>query len=168
VPRALFSTSRARHAHRLYLYYNNYIGCQLKLEYHTNCVLLCIELPTELRHYISSNSVNPAQTRVYVLRHAATIMSPVLTGVLLIVPFLSLPPLFGIVCLAISVAHHFLIFPNQIQDPPFQYLIYSPSARNLISFYNNYCVFLFLTCCNKRPRALVVGLYSKFRRFDLI
>ena len=104
VPRALFSTSR--HAHRLYHYYNNYIGCQLKLEYHTNCVLLCIELPTELRHYISSNSVNPAQTRVYVLRHAATIiMSPALTGVLLIAPFLSLPPLFGTVCLAISVAH---------------------------------------------------------------
>jgi len=50
VPRALFSTSR--HAHRLYLYYNNYIGCQLKLEYHTNCVLLCTESPTELRHYL--------------------------------------------------------------------------------------------------------------------
>jgi len=82
-----------------------YIGCQLKLECHTNCVLLCKESPTELRHYISSNSVNLAQTRVYVLRHAATVMSPVLTGVLLIVPFLSLPPLFGIVCLAISVAH---------------------------------------------------------------
>ena len=59
---------------------------------------------TELR-IISSNSVNLAQTRVYVLRHAATIMSPVLTGVLIIVPFLSLPPLFGIVWLAISVAH---------------------------------------------------------------
>ena len=88
--RALFSTSR--HEHRLYLYYNNYIGCQLKLEYHTNCVLLCIESPTELRHYISSNSVNLAQTRVYVLRHATTIMSPALTGVLLIVPLLSLPP----------------------------------------------------------------------------
>jgi len=40
-------------------------------------------------------------TRVYVLRHAATIMFPLLTGVLLLVPFLSLPLLFGIVCLAI-------------------------------------------------------------------
>jgi len=30
---------------------------------------------------------------------------PVLTGVLLTVPSLSLPPMFGIVCLAISVAH---------------------------------------------------------------
>jgi len=40
VSRTFFSTSC--HAHRLYLYYNNYIGCQLKLEYHTNCVLLCI------------------------------------------------------------------------------------------------------------------------------
>ena len=100
VPHALFSTSRR--AHRLYLYYNNYIGCQLKLEYHTNCVLLCIKSPTELRHYISSNSVNLAQTCVYVLRHAATNLLP---GVLLTVPFLSLPPLFGTVCLAISVAH---------------------------------------------------------------
>ena len=35
----------------IYLYYNNYIGCQLKPEYHTNCVVLCIESPTELRHY---------------------------------------------------------------------------------------------------------------------
>jgi len=77
VPRALFWTSR-------------HVG---------------LKSPTELRHYISSNSVNLAQTRVYVLHHALTIMSPVLTGVLLIVPFLSLPPLFGIVCLAISVAH---------------------------------------------------------------
>ena len=44
------------------------------------------------------------------------------------------------------------------QDPPFQYLIFSPSVRNLISFYNNYCAFfyLFLICCNKRPRALAV------------
>jgi len=95
-------------------------------------------------------------------------MSPVLTGVLLIAPFLSLPPLFGIVCLAVSVIAYFLIFPNQAQDPPFQYLIFSPSARNLISFYNNYSVFLFLICCNKRPRALVEGRYSKFLRFDLI
>jgi len=51
------------------------------------------------------SAVNLAQTRVYVLCHATTIMSPALTDVLLIVPFLSLPPLFGIVCLAISVAH---------------------------------------------------------------
>jgi len=27
---------------------------------------------------------------------------------------------------------------------------------------------LFLICCNKRPRALVVGRYTKFLRFDLI
>jgi len=53
-------------------------------------------------------------------------------------------------------------------DPPFQYLIFSPSADNLISFYNNYCVFLFLICYNKRRRALVVGRYSKFLRFYLI
>ena len=32
-----------------------------------------------------------SDTRLYVLRHATTIMSPVLTGVLLIVPFLFLP-----------------------------------------------------------------------------
>ena len=94
---ALFSTSR--HAHRLYLSYNNYIGCQLKLEYHTNCVL------TELRHYLVELCQPCSDTRLYVLCHAATIMSPVLTDVLLIVPFLSLPPLFGTVCLAMSVAH---------------------------------------------------------------
>jgi len=95
----------------IYLYYNNYIGCQLKLEYHTNCVLLCIESPTELCHYLVElcqpldENTPCSDTRLYVLRHAATIMSPVLTGVLLIVPFLSPPPLFGTVCLAISVAH---------------------------------------------------------------
>jgi len=169
VPHALFSTSRR--AHRLYLYYNNYIGCQLKLEYHTNCVLLCIKSPTELRHYISSNSVNLAQTCVYVLRHAATINChvPRTNRRFTISSFsISAPTVWIIVCLTISVAHLLSLFPNQAQDPPFQYLIFSPSACNLISFYNNYCVFLFLICCNKRPRALVVGRYSKFLRFDLI
>jgi len=77
---------------------------QVDHHFHNYCVLLCMESATELRHYISSNCVNPAQTHVYVLRLAATIMSSVLTGILLVVPFLSLPPLFGIVCLAISVA----------------------------------------------------------------
>ena len=66
----------------------------------------CSRTVPRINNSFSSNSVSLAQTRVYVLRHAATIMyTPALTGVLLIVPFLSLPPLFGTVCLAISVAH---------------------------------------------------------------
>ena len=129
------------------------------------------KVTTELCHYISSNSVNLAQTCVYVLRHAATINChvPRTNRRFTISSFsISAPTVWIIVCLTISVAHLLSLFPNQAQDPPFQYLIFSPSACNLISFYNNYCVFLFLICCNKRPRALVVGRYSKFLRFDLI